>query len=279
MSGIAPDGLYTPEIKKHSLEKIRRHNYYAAIFSMSMRKKWPQRVYIGLYCGPGRAVVAESGEIVETSAMGVVQQEVPFTKYIFVDSDPQCIEALGSRIKAANGSIDVELICRNVNESVDQVIKAMPSFSKEAGLLSLCFVDPFRADLDFDVLRQLGRYRMDFLIMLPLGFDIRRNLARYLHDEADDRIGKLIDRPNWRTEWRASLRPEREFLRFLLEKFDDAMESLGYKRREMKDTVSVKVAGMGVYLYSLALYSKHAKGIEFWKTTLAGTDPQFEMPL
>lgn len=59
--------------------------------------------------------------------------------------------------------------------------------------------------------------------------------------------------------WKASNRPDREFIRFLLEKFDDAMTRLGYKAREMKDTVNIRVAGMGVFLYALALYSKHEK--------------------
>lgn len=275
MAPLEPDGLYTPEIKRHSLEKIRRHNFYAAIFSKGMRKKWPQRAYIGLYSGPGRAIV--DGEIVETSAMAVIRQEVPFTKYIFVDSDQRCIDSLMARIAAVGEDRDVTPICRNVNEAVDEVVGALPPFSKDRGLLSLCFVDPFRADLDFEVLRRLGQFRMDFLIMLPLGFDIRRNLARYLRDEEADRIARLIDLPDWREAWRASKRPDREFIRFLLEKFDEAMARVGYKAREMKDTVNIRVTGMAVFLYALALYSKHDRGIEFWKTTLKGTDPQLDL--
>ena len=84
------DGLHRPEIKAHSLEKIRRHNFYAALFSKAMRKRWANRAYIGLYSGAGRALVKPGGELVETSALAVFRQEVPFTKYIFVDSDSRC---------------------------------------------------------------------------------------------------------------------------------------------------------------------------------------------
>jgi hypothetical protein len=92
------DGLYLPEIRAHSLEKLRRHNFYAATFSKAMARKWRHRVYIGLYAGAGRAVVRGTGEVVETSAPAVVRQEVPFTKYIFVDSDPRCTAALADRV-------------------------------------------------------------------------------------------------------------------------------------------------------------------------------------
>jgi hypothetical protein len=248
------DGLYLPEIRAHSLEKLRRHNFYATIFSKAMARKWRHRVYIGLYAGAGRAIVRGTGEVVETSALAVVRQEVPFTKYIFVDSDPRCTTALADR-------------------------RAMPAFNSAAGegLLALCFVDPFRVDLDFDVIRQLSRFKIDFLVMLPFGFDLRRNLRRYLENEEDDRVGRMIDAPGWREEWRRAGRADRYFVRFAIQKFDEAMARLGFRPRDMRDTVPVKVTGMGVYLYSLALYTRHELGEQFWKTTLARTNPQFDL--
>jgi three-Cys-motif partner protein len=275
------DDLYRPEIKAHSLEKIRRHNFYAALFSKAMHKKWVHRAYIGLYAGAGRALVKPTDELVETSALAVFRQEVPFTKYIFVDSDQRCIEALGARIQSLGTPFDVSLISKNVNDAVPEIIRAMPAYNstRGEGLISLCFVDPFRIDLDFDVIRRLSRFKMDFLVMLPLGYDLRRNLRRYLEDEEDARVASLIDAPDWRAEWRASGNPDRYFVRFILGKFDQAMERLGFRRRQMEDTVSVKVTGMGVYLYSLALYTKHELGEQFWKTTIAGTEPQYGLDL
>lgn len=76
------DGLYLSEIKPHSLEKLRRHNYYAGTFSKAMSRKWPQRAYIGFYSGAGLARLAHSGEIVVTSAPAVCTQEVPFMRYM-----------------------------------------------------------------------------------------------------------------------------------------------------------------------------------------------------
>ena len=100
LRGLEDDQLYTPDIKLHSLEKIRLHNYYVSLFTMSMWQRWPQRAYLGLYSGAGRARVEETGEIVETTAMSAFRPKYPFTKYIFVDSDPRCIEALSGRSAA-----------------------------------------------------------------------------------------------------------------------------------------------------------------------------------
>lgn len=44
---------------------------------------------------------------------------------------------------------------------------------------------------------------MDFLVLLMLGRDVRTNFRRYLEDEKNTRIAKLIDDEDWRDEWTA----------------------------------------------------------------------------
>ena len=273
------DGPFLPKNKTHSLEKIRRHNLYAALFAKAMSRKWPQRLYIGLYSGAGKAVVEDTGEIVETSALAVLKQETPFTKYIFVDADERCLDALRARVDALEQKHDVSFVQGDVNNSLDSIIRDIPLFSRENGLISLCFIDPFRADLRFDVIRRLSQFRMDFLIMLPLGYDLRRNLTRYLEDESDGRVAGLIDEPNWRDEWRGQRRSRRHFVPYLLQKFDSAMTTLGYRATPLRGAANVKVTGMGVFLYALVLYSRHPLGEEFWQTTLDSADKQLQMKL
>lgn len=244
LRGLEDDGLYTPMIKAHSLEKIRRHNLYAHMFSTSMKNRWPQRAYLGLYSGAGRAKVEETGEIAETTAMSVFRLRNPFTKYIFVDNDPRCIEALTLRVEALGGEHEVSFFVGDVNSLLGSIQAALPKFEKDRGLLSFCFVDPFAANLKFQTIRALGRYRMDFLILLALGVDVRRNFKRYYVDLSDHRIADLIDSPGWRAEY-ASVRGE-SVVRFVLRKFDEAMIGLGYQPARPSHLHPVKVRGTGV---------------------------------
>jgi three-Cys-motif partner protein len=189
------------------------------------------------------------------------------------------MRALRRRIAAVDGEFDVTLIEADVNAAIDQVIDAMPRYNPKVGegLLGLCFVDPFRVDLHFEVIRRLSRFRMDFLVMLPFGFDLRRNLQRYLQEAETDRVAAMLDLPGWRDEWRRRNESDRHFVRFAIEKFDEAMERLEFRQRQMRDTVTVHVTGMGVYLYSLALYTRHELGEQFWRTTVKGTQPQMDL--
>lgn len=280
VGGLEDDGFFTPTVKRHSIEKIRLHNYYVSIFTTAMRQHWEQLAYVGLYAGPGRARIEESGEIIETTALGAVRVAHPFTKYILVDNDLQCIQALEHRIGALDDSYDVTLIHEDVSRAVPEIVEAMPPFSPERRLLSFCFIDPFSAALDFEVIGKLGsRYRMDFLVLLMLGRDLRTNFRRYLEDPDDERIARLIDDPDWRQEWARRQLPDQDLIGFVFEKFDSAMTRLGYEAAEKQEAHPIRIAGKNVFLYLLVLYSKDRLAKKFWKAARSGVDPQFKLEL
>ncbi len=273
---LSDDGLHLPEIKLHSLEKLQRHNYYARVFATAMRKKWPQLAYVGLYSGAGRARVVPEGEIVETTAMSVLRLPDPFTHYIFVDSDPDCVSALKQRV-AVVPRRNVQVIHGDVAATASTVRQALPSYGPGRGLLSFCFIDPFSTDFKFDVIRQLGDLRMDFLILLMLGWDARVNFTRYYEDTQSTRIADLIDCPNWRAEWKSQ--GSTDVVGFLLRKFNEAMVRVGYLPAPESALHRVTASGKNVFQYVLAFFSKHQLGQDFWKETLAGNSDQMGLGL
>ena len=277
--GLEDDGLYAPSIKDHSLEKIRLHNYYVRLFSTGMKNRWPQRAYVGLYSGAGRARMEKTGEIVATTAISALQVPDPFTKYIFVDNDPECITALKARIRALEGDHDVSFVEKDVSEAVSAIVREMPSYSRTRGLLSFCFVDPFSAKLDFDVFRALGsRYKMDFLVLLMLGRDVRTNFQHYFGDESNTRIADLIADESWREEWVARKLQSRDLVRFVLEKFGEAMTTLGYQSTTLDEARPIRLAHGNVLQYYMVFYSKHDRGHTFWNATRQGVDDQLHLP-
>ena len=263
---VEDDGLYLPEISDHSLRKIRVHNRYARMFTTAMRSKW-DLAYVGLYSGAGRALVKQTGEIVETSALSALRQPHPFAKYIFVDREQKCTDALTARWPRVASGANVEVIQKDVNASIAEVRKRLPVSRR---LLTFCFIDPFNIQLEFETIRQLSDLKIDFLILLMLS-DPRRNFERY-RKPTDTKGAKFIDAPNWREEFTQDGDP----LRFVWKKFDRAMQTLGYPST-LNSAYQVNVTGMGVLLYLLAFYSKDEMGLRFWQettTSLAKHDDQ-----
>jgi three-Cys-motif partner protein len=270
------DHLYLPEIKRHSLEKIEVHNRYAALFAKAMRGRWRHLVYVGLYAGAGRARVLPTNEVVETSALSVLRQSSPFTKYIFVESDGHCAHALRRRATAANPGADVSVVSRDVNASTTEVLRLMPRYSPSEGVLSFCFVDPFDLQLRFETIRAFSHLRMDFLILLMVGVDARRNFRRYLSDGTSTRIADFFDAPSWRSEYQQS--GDRNIIRFLARKFDEAMTRLSYLSQPA-ERHGVNAYGTGVLQYVLAFYSKDQLGLKFWREVRSGASSQLGFDL
>ena len=248
-----------------------------------MRKKWNQLAYVGLYSGAGRARVIRptdkilSTEIVETSALAVLRQPHRFTHYLYVDSDERCTTALKQRIAALNVPVNFNVITGDVNEKIAAVRDGLPSFGVRNGLLSFCFVDPFDLGLKFSTIKALSHLRMDFLVLLMLAVDGRRNFRAYYQDKSSNRIGDCIDCPNWRTVYDAEGHPK--VVRFLMTKFDEAMVRIGFPSATESAYHPVMVDGKGVLQYFLAFYSKSPTGQKFWKDCRAELSNQLALGL
>ncbi len=266
---VEPDGLYVPTIKPHSLSKIHLHNRYARIMATAMRDKWERRAYVGLYSGAGYAKLDKTEEIYETSALAVFRQPDLFTDYVFVDRNPLCTSALDSRIARISPGANCSVLAGDVNGSIDKVLAKLPMHSRTRKVLTFCFVDPFDLKLQFETVRRLAERRVDFLILLALGFDARRNIVRYYRDLADSTIADLLDDPHWRDEYRAS--GEKRIVHFMLRKFDERMRSLGYLTAA-GDEHPIKKGG--VLLYHLVFYSRSELAKKFWRDTCLGITKQ-----
>jgi len=252
---VVDDGLYTPGIGEHSLKKIHVHNRYCRMFTTAMRDKW-QMAYVGLYSGAGRARVKTTGAIVETSALGAMRQPHLFAKYIFVDTEAKCVDALAERWPVVAPQANVEIVKKDVNASVAEIRAKLPANKR---LLTFCFVDPFSIDLHFETIQQLSDLRIDFLILLMLGNDVRRNFKLYSRAQST-RIANFIGSTDWRREYKDDGDP----LRYVWTKFDAAMQRLAYPSTKNM-TFQVNVTGKNVLLYLLAFYSKDQAGLRLWE--------------
>jgi len=277
---FTPDGHYLPIIKPHSIEKLKLHNYYAALFAGGMRRQWPNLVYVGFYAGAGAATIEDTGRKVKTSALSVLTQKVPFDRYIFVDVDPQCISALEFRVSALGLSKRTTIINSEVNDSIPRVLSGIPDYRQEGGVLTFCFIDPFRIDLDFRVIRGLSHLKIDILLMVPLGFDVRRNWRVYVEKpQMRGRLTRFLGDSSWVESWAEAGRPYTEFPRLIQQRMTVAMQGLGFMQQDSRDIKDVKVASKNVYLYSLHLFSKNEAGRSFWRKSLTGTSEQHSLGL
>jgi hypothetical protein len=104
--------------------------------------------------------------------------------------------------------------------------------------------------------------------------DAHRNVNRYVM-EGDDRIAQFVGDRKWRDAWDATVRedPTAKFGTFLLSHYDIQMKLMGYPHGGRDDAATVYKVGRQ-RLYHLAFYSRHPRGLDFWKKAQKSSDDQ-----
>ena len=258
------DNLIIPTVGNWAETKYDLIFNYNSLFSTGMKKLWRKRVYIDLYSGSGKAKIRNTDKIVYTSPLLAMKVKDPFDKYIFCDIDEKNIESLRARIKKEHSEADVVYMVGDCNEHIDKIVQEIPPYSKENTVLSFCFIDPYSLKLSFDTLKRLSDFRMDFLILLALCMDGKRNINLYI-DENHDRIDKFLGLSDWRKKWEEAEKKRTNLVKFLADEFTKQMVSLGYKPEAIDNFIPIRSDEKNLPLYYLAFFSKHERGYDFWK--------------
>jgi three-Cys-motif partner protein len=274
---VESDKFFTPEVREWSLEKYKLVGSYCDIFTNGMKNKWDQLVYIDLFAGAGYVRILENNKVYRNSALLAMSIPSPFTKYILCEQEEKRFEALSARVKRDFSHLNCELIKGDSNLNVASVIKAIPSFRKGNTLLSFCFVDPYSLNLNFTTIKTLGQQLMDFLILQALHMDANRNFETYLREE-NTRIAEYLGVSNWRELFdKDGTLYRKDFVKFLADQYQNQMVKLGYQ--EAKQMHQIRSNEKNLPLYYLAFYSKHKKGIDFFKEVQKRIKSQITMNL
>lgn len=269
------DENYTPVVRAWSLEKYKLVGSYCDIFTSGMKGRWNQLIYIDLFSGAGYATIMETGKTYLSSALIAMSIPHPFTKYILCEEDPERFKALKNRVEKNFSHLDVALINGDSNQIVDQVYKSIPAYYKGNTMLGFCFVDPYSLNLNFRTIETLGsKILMDFLILQALHMDGNRNLTKYLKDE-NEKIELYLGNKNWREDFHESCKDSlANFVKFLADQYVNKMKSLGYLPE--KNMHQIRSNENNLPLYYLAFFSKHLRGIDFYKRVEKYTNNQLK---
>lgn len=246
---------------------------YIDMFSTAMASRWDKRVYIDLYSGPGCTLVSETGKWLKGSPLLALSVKHPFDKYIFCEKDPKMIQALRERVAKHFSHQDVQFVDGDCNQKVSEILEAVPVPSRKQKVLTFCFVDPFSLDLRFQTIQNLASLFVDFLVLLALDMDGRRNLRNYVKPDSH-KIDEFLGISDWRERWKTFSMTKYSFQKFLASEFEKQMISLGYLKYGKGNTKHIRTPDHNLPLYHLAFFSRHKLGYSFWDECLRYSSDQ-----
>jgi three-Cys-motif partner protein len=271
---LPDDGLPTPEIGTWSEEKYKLVTNYATLFTTAMRGKWDELVYLDLFAGAGRSRVKETQRILPGSPLIALDLPHCFNRYVFCEKNRRLMAALKQRVSRDYAGAHVRFVDGDVNDKVPEIETHLPIAGLDHRVLTLCLVDPFSmSNLRFETIRRLARRYVDFLTLIPTGYDATRNEGRYLSPSFQI-VDRFLGNPFWREEWAAARGRRETFDVFVANAFGHSMKQLGYKYEGVHYSYLVRLPGRRVRLYRLVLFSRSELGEKFWKESKKYTTDQ-----
>lgn len=258
------DGLPASDVGIWTLEKHERLRKYIDS-SRAARRKFKQRTYVDLYCGPGRSRVRETAEFVDGSPLVAWEagnkHGAQFTEFLLADSNDAYLEAARTRLQSLGAK--VRTFHGEAETVVDRVIHALDP----AGL-HLALLDPFRlGDLPFAVIERLASVkRMDLLIHVS-AMDLKRDLHNYLRTDGPKHLDRFA--PHWRDKVDTGQRPE--LIRVaIFEHWKGLLKQLGTSANECVEAVE---NSKSAELYWLVFVARHKLAHKLW-SEIANVTPQ-----
>lgn len=260
------DGLRAEVIGGWALEKHERLRKYVDI-CRATRAGYDRSgsAYLDLFCGPGKAQVRSTGQVVDGGAVAAwktsVEGGAPFTSMHIADLDPLNVSACETRLRDL-GCKRIYTYVGKAAATVHEVVRALPRSG-----LNLAFLDPYGLmPLPFSVMETLAKVRRMDLIIHVSQMDLQRNIRLYASDE---RLEAFC--PGWRDS--VDLNQKDTIVRAaLFAAWQARLESLDYTVSGVERVTSDK----NVPFYWLVGASRHKLGNKFWRE-IRQVQPQREL--
>lgn len=248
-------GWWVPEVKHRLLA-----DYIEATWGA--RKKWPNRVFIDLFAGPGRVQVEgedftrEGGSLVAWRQSGRMP-EAAFTHVVVGDLAPDRTAACEARLRACGAPV-IGLH----GAAVDTAAKALAHVPVK-GSLCLAYLDPYNLQhLSFDIIRTLAQLpRIDFAVHFST-MDLTRNIEMEFTRGRFDGTA-----PGWRDAIDPTKLGTKSFREALFDYWCSLVQGLGFSFAERMPLVK---DDRNKPLYRLVFFSRSGFPNSMWSDVAQG---------
>ena len=249
---------------------LQKHTFLAKYIegTRQARKKFPQRIFIDLFCGPGRVQVkTEVGTRHGGSLIGWQHSRLSnasFTACLVGDLDADRAQACEARLRAFDAP--VKAFNGAAENTVDLVLKEIPT-----GALCLAYLDPYNLQyLSFSVIEKLAKLKyVDFAVHFST-MDLRRNVLMEFNPE---RARFDLTAPGWRNhiDPMAFVRGDADEAFF--DYWCDLVKNLGFK---ISQRIPLVRDNRNRPLYHLVFFSRHPLPNRIWSDVAQGTNREFD---
>jgi three-Cys-motif partner protein len=254
---LGSDGLFVRDDGEWAEEKLFYIERYIEIFTTAMKSRWPRRVYIDLFSGPGRSRTRGTDREFDGSPLRAAKAKYGFSELYLNDADPAATGALAQRLANLDNT-PTTITTLDCNVAARMAGDTLFSSENKYRTLGLAVVDPTAFQISFDAIKTMtsGR-RIDLIITFMTGY-----LQRFIGQPGyAAQLDAFFGSDDWRRLEHARAKGHKLTFSALLESYKDRLRTIDYAH--VDDHVRI-LNTRSRPIYHLVFASKHPRGQEFF---------------
>jgi three-Cys-motif partner protein len=247
-----PDGLPSTAAENWVRHKISVLSQYLTAFAGQLAGKVDDIIFIDLYAGNGLYSLGARKELFPSAALAALSLDVPITKFVFCERDPERLSSLKIRVNKYFRNKNVVLLDGKPEDIITRLDLYVPPTRGNYKTAVLCLCDPFSLELSFDCIRQMADKGYSFLIPFTFALNDRINFEFYLVENRE-RLRKFIGSDNLdRVE--KDVDSNMNFYKKLVRVYQNNMLSMGFNGSTSVHKIDSGLMELPVYY--MGFYSK-----------------------
>lgn len=232
------DGFAIEATTSWTFRRNQLIRHYLHVFTVTMERKFDYLVYLDLYAGSGLKRL-ENGEIISGSPVIALSEPRHFSKYIFCEINKDYSDALKVRVNKYCRQENILVFNGDPNHLIERLAYYIPDSTKKNKVATLCLIDPFSMNIDFETVRILSELDVNFLVVLALPWNSKDSF-HFCIDEERELLNAFLGKPWSNYESGMPVSNNEMFFRNLVKYYHQNLRELGYMAKgsfhKMEDT-------------------------------------------
>ena len=220
------DGFSAEEAGSWTLRKNQIIHQYLKAFTGTMKRKFNYLVFLDLFSGSGLKRIGNS-QYTYGSPVLAMDDTNGFSKHIFCEQNSENADALRVRMNKYFRHKNVVVFNGNPNTMIDRLEYYIPGSSTRYKVSTICLIDPFSMDIDFETVKVLADLGVNFLIIISLPWT-KKDYFKICINEERELLNSFLGMPWSQVSDNEDVSSDKVFFRTLVKNYHQKLRRLGY---------------------------------------------------
>jgi three-Cys-motif partner protein len=220
------DGFSAEQAGSWTLRKNQIIHQYLQVFTSTMRRKFNYLVFLDLFSGSGLKRIGNS-QYTYGSPVLAMDDSNGFSKFIFCEQNSGNADALRVRVNKYFRHKNVVVFNGNPNTKIDRLEYYIPDSSTRHKVSTICLIDPFSMDIEFETVKALADLGVNFLIIISLPWT-KKDYFKICINEERELLNSFLGIPWSKVNDDDHFDSDKVFFRTLVKRYHQQLQRLGY---------------------------------------------------